>query len=61
MFENITYVMVKHVDPNILDTPEEWLDSLIPFRFIRYCRLSLSFGGLNVQTEIESEKTSTNL
>ena len=26
MFENIAYVMAKHADPSIPDTPEEWLD-----------------------------------
>ena len=28
MFENIAYVMAKHADPNIPDTPEEWLKSI---------------------------------
>ncbi len=28
MFENIAYVMAKHADPSIPDTPEEWLDEL---------------------------------
>ena len=27
MFENIAYVMAKHADPAVPDTPEEWLDS----------------------------------
>ena len=27
MFENIAYVMAKHADPSIPDTPEEWLDT----------------------------------
>ena len=26
MFENIAYIMAKHADPSIPDTPEEWLD-----------------------------------
>ena len=26
MFENIAYIMAKHADPGIPDTPEEWLD-----------------------------------
>ena len=26
MFENIAFVMAKHADPSIPDTPEEWLD-----------------------------------
>lgn len=26
MFENIAYIMTKHADPSIPDSPEEWLD-----------------------------------
>ena len=31
MFENIAYIMAKHADPNIPDTPEEWLDEFNTF------------------------------
>ena len=31
MFENIAYVMAKHADPGIPDTPEEWLDEFNTF------------------------------
>lgn len=31
MFENIAFVMAKHADPNIPDTPEEWLDQFNTF------------------------------
>ena len=31
MFENIAYVMAKHADPSIPDTPEEWLDDFNTF------------------------------
>ena len=31
MFENIAFVMAKHADPNIPDTPEEWLDEFNTF------------------------------
>lgn len=27
MFENIAYIMAKHADPSIPDSPEEWLDN----------------------------------
>ena len=26
MFENIAFIMAKHADASIPDTPEEWLD-----------------------------------
>jgi len=31
IFENIAYVMVKHADRSIPDTPEEWLDGFGTF------------------------------
>ena len=31
MFENIAYVMAKHADGSVPDTPEEWLDGFGTF------------------------------
>ena len=31
MFENIAYVMAKHANPGIPDSPEEWLDEFNTF------------------------------
>ena len=31
MFENIAYIMAKHADPTIPDSPEEWLDAFSTF------------------------------
>ena len=31
MFENISYIMARHADPKIPDTPEEWLDGFNTF------------------------------
>ena len=31
MFENIAYIMAKHADPSIPDSPEEWLDNFSTF------------------------------
>ena len=31
MFENIAYIMAKHADANIPDTPEDWLDGFSTF------------------------------
>ena len=31
LFENIAFVMAKHADPNIPDTPEEWLEEFNTF------------------------------
>ena len=31
LFENIAFIMAKHADPSIPDTPEEWLDGFGTF------------------------------
>ncbi len=56
MFENIAYVMAKHADPNIPDTPEEWLDEFNTFSIYQVLPYIIELWGLNVQTEVESKK-----
>ena len=56
MFENIAYVMAKHADPNIPDTPEEWLDEFNTFSIYQGLPSIIELWGLNVQTEVESKK-----
>ena len=56
MFENIAYIMAKHADPNIPDTPEEWLDEFNTFSIYQVLPSIIELWGLNVQTEIESKK-----
>lgn len=56
MFENIAYVMAKHADPNITDTPEEWLDEFNTFSIYQVLPSIIELWGLNVQTEVESKK-----
>lgn len=56
MFENIAYVMAKHADPNIPDTPEEWLDEFNTFFIYQVLPSIIELWGLNVQTEVESKK-----
>ena len=56
MFENIAYVMAKHADPNIPDTPEEWLDEFNTFSIYQVLPSVSELWGLNVQTEVESKK-----
>ena len=56
MFENIAYVMAKHADPNIPDTPEEWLDGFNTFSIYQVLPSIIELWGLNVQTEVESKK-----
>ena len=56
MFENIAFVMAKHADPGIPDTPEEWLDEFNTFSIYQILPQLIELWGLNVQTEIEDKK-----
>lgn len=56
MFENIAFVMAKHADPTIPDTPDEWLDDFNTFSIYQVLPQIIELWGLNVQTEAESKK-----
>ena len=60
MFENIAYVMAKHADPNIPDTPEEWLDAFNTFFIYQVLPKIIELWGLNVRSDAEAKKTSCN-
>ena len=56
MFENIAYIMAKHADPSIPDTPEEWLDEFNTVSIYQVLPKIIELWGLNVQTEVQSKK-----
>lgn len=56
MFENIAYVMAKHADPSIPDTPEEWLDEFNTFSIYQVLPKLIELWGLNVKTDAEAKK-----
>lgn len=56
MFENIAYVMAKHADNTIPDSPEEWLDNFNTFSIYQVLPQLIQLWGLNTQTDIESKK-----
>ena len=56
MFENIAYIMAKHADPTIPDTPEEWLDNFNTFSIYQILPKLIELWGLNVQTDVQSKK-----
>ena len=56
MFENIAYVMAKHADTNIPDTPEEWLDGFNTFSIYQVLPQLIGLWGLNVQTDVSAKK-----
>lgn len=56
MFENIAFVMAKHADPGIPDTPEEWLDGFNTFSIYQVLPQLIELWGLNVKTDVEAKK-----
>ena len=56
MFENIAYIMAKHADNSIPDTPEEWLDGFSTFSIYQVLPQLVELWGLNVQTDVQSKK-----
>lgn len=58
MCENIAFVMAKHADASIPDTPEEWLDGFNTFSIYQVLPQLIELWGLNVQTDVEAKKTS---
>ena len=59
MFENIAYIMAKHADSSIPNSPEEWLDGFNTFSIYQVLPEIIKLWGLNVQTDIESKKNFT--
>jgi hypothetical protein len=56
MFENIAYIMAKHADPGIPDTPEEWLDEFNTFSIYQVLPKIIELWGLNVKVDVEAKK-----
>ena len=58
MFENIAYIMAKHADASIPDSPEDWLDRFNTFSIYQVLPEIIELWGLNVQTDVASKKNS---
>lgn len=56
LFENIAYIMAKHADPSIPDTPEDWLDGFNTFSIYQVLPEIIQLWGLNVQTDVTAKK-----
>ena len=56
MFENIAYIMAKHADPSIPDSPEEWLDEFNTFSIYQVLPKIIELWGLNVKVAVEAKK-----
>jgi len=56
LFENIAYMMARHADPSIPDTPEEWLEDFNTFSIYQVLPQIIELWGLNVETEVKNRK-----
>ena len=56
MFENIAYIMAKHADPSIPDTPEEWLDNFNTFSIYQVLPSFIELWGLNMKRDVQAKK-----
>ena len=56
MFENIAYIMAKHADPTIPDSPEDWLDGFGTFSIYQVLPELIELWGLNMKTDVQSKK-----
>ena len=56
MFENIAFVMAKHADVSIPNTPEEWLDGFNTFSIYQVLPQLIELWGLNVKTDVAAKK-----
>ena len=61
LFENIAFVMAKHADPNIPDTPEEWLEEFNTFSIYQVLPQIIELWGLNIETEVQNRKNAEKL
>ena len=54
MFENIAFVMAKHAEGSIPDTPGEWLDGFNTFSIYQVLPQLIDLWEINVQTDAEA-------
>ena len=57
-FENIAFLMAKHADPSIPDTPEEWLDGFAFLSIYKVLPQIFEMWQQNLETQIEVKKNS---
>ena len=58
IFENVAYIMAYHADKTIPPTIDEWLDEFEMFSIYEILPEILKIWGNNLQTDIQSKKTS---
>lgn len=61
LFENVAFIMAKHADPCIPDTPEEWLDEFDTFSIYLILPQILELWNLNMHKDSEAKKKTVRL
>ena len=61
LFENIAWLMAKHQNPDVPDTPEDWLDQFNTFSIYEILPQIIELWGLNVEQQVTSKKNITRL
>ena len=56
LYENIAWLMAKHADKTVPDSPEEWLDEFNTFSIYEILPQIIELWGLNVEQQVESKK-----
>jgi hypothetical protein len=56
LFENIAWLMAKHADKTVPDTPEEWLDEFNTFSIYEILPQIIELWGLNTEQEVAVKK-----
>lgn len=61
IFENIAYIMAKHADASVPDSPDEWLEQFQLFSIYRILPQLLELWGLNIATQVTAKKNNAQL
>lgn len=56
IFEDVAYTMAKYADPEVPETPEEWLDGFSVFSIYFILPQIIELWGLNNKTEVQGKK-----
>ena len=56
LFENVAYIMARHVNPNIPDTIDEWLEQFEMFSIYQILPEILELWGDNTFADVKAKK-----
>ncbi len=56
MFEDLAWVMAKHANPSVPNSPDEWLEQYNTFSIYQILPQLIELWWLNVQTEVEAKQ-----